>query len=182
MTGNEARNGGSGGGEGAGEAGVLLVSFLRDFAFWKENLSRLGVDLEAAARRGRFGYVDGLSGLFTPSPAQGQLPQQARQGWRRVLTSPAAGEITRVVLEGVEQLRRGSSTPAVASGTGETGERKVVVVVDGLDLVLAASSSMSPNPGAGQQAGATAMAIKDMLMDLREVCCPPSELTHMFKC
>lgn len=85
-------------------------------------------------------------------------------------------------MEGVEQLRRGSST-AVASGTGETRERKVVVVVDGLDFVLAASPSMSPNPGPGQQAGATAMAIKEMLMDLREVCCPHANvLIHVFKC
>ena len=170
RNGNENRDGGGGG----GEVAVLLVSFLRDFTFWKENLSRLGIDLETAARRGRFGYVDGLSGLFTPLPpqpplGQGQGPQQGRQGWRCVLTSAAAGDIGRMVLEGVEQLKRSSST-AGAPGTGETRERKVVVVIDGLDFVLAAASS--PGPGAGQQEPTTAMAIKEMLMELREVCFP----------
>ncbi|KAJ4298467.1 hypothetical protein N0V88_003497 [Collariella sp. IMI 366227] len=81
-----------------GDVSVLLVSFLRDLTFWKENLSRLGLDLEAAARKGRF------------------------------------------------------------------GERKVVLVIDGLDFVLAASS---PSLGPGDTAG-TAMALMEMVMDLRE--------------
>ena len=47
---------------------VLLVSFLRDFAFWKEGAARLGLDLEAAGRTGRFAFVDGLGGLFVAPP------------------------------------------------------------------------------------------------------------------
>jgi len=52
---------------------VLLVSFLRDFAFWRDSASRMGLDLEVAGRKGRFGFVDGLSGLFSSSssPSQG---------------------------------------------------------------------------------------------------------------
>ena len=43
---------------------MLLVSFLRDFSFWKDGAGRLGLDLEALGRRGRLAYVDGLGGLF----------------------------------------------------------------------------------------------------------------------
>ncbi|KAK3336963.1 hypothetical protein B0T19DRAFT_411120 [Cercophora scortea] len=50
------------------EPSVLLVSFLRDYTFWKDSASRLGLDLDALARRGRFSFVDGLrSALFVPS-------------------------------------------------------------------------------------------------------------------
>ncbi|KAK4040711.1 hypothetical protein C8A01DRAFT_45997 [Parachaetomium inaequale] len=149
------------------EVAVLLLSFLRDLPFWRENLSRLGIDLEAAARRGRFGFVDGLGGLF--SPGNGQQPQsqqqqpqsQPQQPWNRALTSAAPGDIGRVVLEGVEQLKTGSSSTA-----GEGRERKVVLVIDGLDFVLAA---LDPRlgQGAGDSSGAAAV-MKDMLMELRE--------------
>ncbi|KAK3331086.1 hypothetical protein B0H66DRAFT_528417 [Apodospora peruviana] len=40
---------------------VLLLSFLRDYTFWKEGASRVGLDLDALARTGKFAYVDGLS-------------------------------------------------------------------------------------------------------------------------
>jgi elongator complex protein 6 len=172
-------------GEAETEVAVLLVSFLRDFAFWKENASRLGLDLEAAARKGRFGFVDGLSSLFTPpiptqGHGQGQQQQQLRQpqqlpgqGWKRTLTSPAPRDIARVVMDGVEQLQRsGSSISSSRTAPGEGSEiekKKVVLVIDGLDFVLAASNP-TPNPGAaGVDSSSTAMALKEMLMDLREV-------------
>ncbi|KAL2131994.1 hypothetical protein VTI74DRAFT_4326 [Chaetomium olivicolor] len=141
-----------------GNVAVLLVSFLRDFSFWKESLARLGLDLEAAARRGSFGYVDGLAGdLFSQGQGQRQQQQQQQQrvGWRRAVTSATPGEIGRVVFQGVEQLQRGLTT---ASASTESRERKVVLVIDGLDFVLAASD---PTPGA-------AMALTEMLMELRE--------------
>ena len=158
-----------------GEVAVLLVSFLRDLSFWRENLSRLGIDLDAAGRRGRFGFVDGLGGgLFSTSGAGGQQQQQqqnqrARQGWEGVLSSAVPGEIERVVLEGVERLKRPSSTVAA---DGEGREKRVVLVIDGLDFVLAA---LDPSLGLGQGvqgAGETpgmAIAMKEMLMELREV-------------
>ncbi|KAM7208969.1 hypothetical protein V8F20_000847 [Naviculisporaceae sp. PSN 640] len=49
---------------------VVLVSFMRDFTFWKENAGRIGLDLDALARAGRFAYVDGLGvDLFHGSSA-----------------------------------------------------------------------------------------------------------------
>jgi elongator complex protein 6 len=179
---------------------VLLLSFLRDLPFWKDNLSRLGIDLDAAARRGRFAFVDGLGGsggLFSPGQGQGhhhpqppsqsqphsqtqaqsphlhpsQPQTQARQAWNRALTSPAPGDIARVVLEGVEQLMMKACSSS-SSATAEEGskEKKVVLVIDGLDFVLAA---LDPNlgQGTGDSSGtaAAAAAMKDMLMELREV-------------
>ncbi|KAH6630143.1 hypothetical protein B0J18DRAFT_407439 [Chaetomium sp. MPI-SDFR-AT-0129] len=163
-----------------GDTAVLLVSFLRDRAFWKENLARLGVDLDAAARRGRFGYVDGLGGLFGGGLSQQQEQQQQltatgtgtaqkRQvGWQRTLTSAVPGEIGRVVLEGVGVL--GKRAASVASGGNEDGEgRKVVLVIDGLDFVLAALDPY-PSVGSGNSKGeaGTAEAVKTMVMELRE--------------
>ncbi|KAK3311446.1 uncharacterized protein B0T15DRAFT_389480 [Chaetomium strumarium] len=155
------------------DVAVLLVSFLRDFAFWRENAARLGLDLEAAARRGRFAYVDGLSSLFSPAPSShgpGQQQQQQQQrgvgveGWKRVLTSPAPGDMGRVFLESVEQLKKKEKKGGLSTGAGNGsfeggGGRKVVLVIDGLDFVLAAS-----NPAAGT----AAIALREMLMDLRE--------------
>ncbi|KAH6628673.1 hypothetical protein F5144DRAFT_631781 [Chaetomium tenue] len=159
-----------------GEVAVLLVSFLRDLPFWRENLSRLGIDLDAAGRRGRFGFVDGLSGggggggLFSVPGVGGlggqQQQRKVRQGWEGVLGNAAPGEIGRVVLEGVERLRRSSSTTSSAAA-----ERRVVLVIDGLDFVLAA---LDPSLGLGQSlqgggdAPGTAIATKEMLMELRE--------------
>ncbi|KAL2020198.1 hypothetical protein VTK56DRAFT_8624 [Thermocarpiscus australiensis] len=153
------------------EVAVLLVSYLRDLAFWRESLGRLGVDLEGAARKGRFGYVDGLAALFSSGPGGGSTTTTTTtttppsgtgskssasqsQGWRRVLKSPGAGDMGREISEVVELLRRGPNAD------GSLRERKVVLVVDGLDFVLAAS-----NKGEGD---ASAMAIREMLMDLRE--------------
>ncbi|ELQ36333.1 hypothetical protein OOU_Y34scaffold00666g194 [Pyricularia oryzae Y34] len=47
---------------------VLLVSFLRGYGFWKDSAGRLGIDLTALGRKGRFGFVDGLTGMFTSTP------------------------------------------------------------------------------------------------------------------
>ncbi len=142
---------------------VLLISFLRSLPFWKDSLSRLGTDLETAARRGRFAYVDGLgcelfspsSSASSPSPRQHQQQQAWQQGWQGTLPSASPEDIKRIVLQGVELLRRGSSSTGAAGGEG----RRVILVVDGLDFVLAASPG-----GSG-----TALAMKEVLMELREV-------------
>ncbi|KAK4102741.1 hypothetical protein N658DRAFT_446181, partial [Parathielavia hyrcaniae] len=160
------------------DVAVLLVSFLRDYAFWKENLSRLGgPDLDAAARRGRFGYVDGLGGLFSCSSVRGQATGGGGGGggWKHTLTSPAPGDISRAVMEGMQQLQRSSSNSTTTTGspTGQEGsetrgEKKVVLVIDGLDFVLAASGSNNAGPAASQPTTAPALALKEMLMDWRE--------------
>ncbi|PFH57262.1 hypothetical protein XA68_15305 [Ophiocordyceps unilateralis] len=52
-------------------AAVVLVSFMRDGAFWREGAAKLGLDLEAMRRRRRFAFVDGLTGLFVSPPENG---------------------------------------------------------------------------------------------------------------
>lgn len=140
--------------EGEGEVAVVLVSFLRDLSFWREAVARLGggIDLAALGRRGRFGFIDGLSS----APGVGEAGGAAGTRWMRALAmSAAAGaegdlydNIRRAVLEVVELLK----------GTGEEKGRRVVLVVDGLDFVLASA----PAPAAP--------SARDLLMDLREVC------------
>ena len=167
------------------DVAVLLVSFLRDYAFWRDNLSRLGIDLEAAAHRGKFGYVDGLgAGLFAGSSPSGAGPGPeigmgmgigagrgvpapavgggGAGGWKRTPASTSPVEMARVITEAVGQLKRKRvGGVGGVSGASEGEGRKVVLVVDGLDFVLAAAVP-------GQQQG-PAVALRDILLDLREV-------------
>ncbi|KAL2198772.1 hypothetical protein P885DRAFT_76375 [Corynascus similis CBS 632.67] len=165
------------------DVAVVLVSFLRDFLFWKDGCSRLGLDLEAAARRGRFAYVEGLAtpdGLFSPSapgpavtaaitqePRHGQGQTSRQGGWRRTvagLTGP--DDIRHIIMASVEQLKSYGVVSNLSSRDDKVG-RKVVLVIDGLDFVLAA---MYSNPRQDVSPGAPwrAMEIKELVMDLRE--------------
>ncbi|KAL2121917.1 hypothetical protein VTJ04DRAFT_2372 [Mycothermus thermophilus] len=133
----QQQEGEGGEGEEETETAVLLVSFLRDFAFWREGMARLGVDLEAAGRKGRFGFVDGLCGLLfggsSPSPSslpasapRGQAQQQQQQqGWKRTLTSPKPGDVLRVVLEGVEGLKIAAQQPLQQASAASAAAARV---------------------------------------------------------
>ncbi|KAK4168578.1 hypothetical protein QBC43DRAFT_309155 [Cladorrhinum sp. PSN259] len=132
------------------EVSVLLVSFLRDLAFFKEGMGRLGVDLEAAGRKGKFGFVDGLSGLYTEDSRPTSTVQR-EETWKRTLRSGNVKDIGRAIENLLVQLKPG------AAGT-ET-RRKVILVLDGLDFLVAAASGVD-NTGA--------VAVRDMVMDLRE--------------
>ncbi|KAG6367212.1 hypothetical protein INS49_001397 [Diaporthe citri] len=141
------RNGG-GDADGAGEdVKVLLVSFMRDHAFWKEGAGRLGLNLDALAARGRFLFVDGLSRLFLGAdgpvaPAAGRGPGQQQHLY---LDSPRLADVARVLGAAIERLQ-------AAGG-------KVVLILDQPDVLLAAAS-----PGDG----VTGTAWKDVLLGLRE--------------
>ncbi|TDZ46823.1 hypothetical protein CTRI78_v008934 [Colletotrichum trifolii] len=97
---------------------VVLVSFMRDFAFWKEGAGRLGLDLEALCRTGKFAFVDGLTGLFS-----GWAPPVPKG--RRTLRSASLPDIQRELDAAVADV----SAPGV----------KTVLIVDQPDLVLAAT-------------------------------------------
>lgn len=116
-------DGSSPGGSTTATTAVVLASYMRDLAFWRDGAARLGVDLEALGRRGRFAFVDGLGG--------------GRGGER-----DAAGDVGR----------------AVDSLLGAGAER-VVLVVDQVDLMLAAAG--------GEVSWGD---VREMLMGLREVC------------
>ena len=130
---------------------VLLVSFLRDYAFWREGAGRLGLDLDAAARKGRLVYVDGLDGLFSQSqskPEPGPGP-----GGRRVLTTPTVDAL-RAALEGALAQLKARSSPGTGTGAGS----RTVLILDQPDLLLAAAGH-----------DVSAQALHEMLLDIREV-------------
>ncbi|EFQ29587.1 hypothetical protein CGRA01v4_14864 [Colletotrichum graminicola] len=121
---------------------VVFVSFMRDFAFWKEGAGRLGLDLEGLGRSGKFVFVDGLSGLFWQEGFAAQPAAAAAKG-RRVLRGAKLPDIQRE-LEG-----------AVADVSAEGA--KTVLVLDQPDLLLAASGERL-----------TGLALRNMLLDVQE--------------
>lgn len=103
---------------------IILISWLRDFSFWKDGAKKLGLDLD---RSGQVTFIDGLG------------------------TGIGLGE------DGIEGLERELlARIKKAKGTDVDGS-KVVLVMDGLDFVLAAAE------GAGVQ------GMLDMVGEVREV-------------
>jgi elongator complex protein 6 len=131
---------------------VILLSFLRDYSFWRDAAGRLGTDLDAAGRKGRVVFVDGLTGLFVPPNARGEPGgvRTGREGWCVTLGSGRLEDVRRVMNGVVDQVR--------SAGGGDGGERKVVLVVDQLDLLLAAG-----------EGGGMGVVVGDMLAEWREV-------------
>jgi len=104
---------------------IILISWLRDFSFWKDGAKKLGLDL---SRAGQVTFIDGLG------------------------TGIGMGE------DGIEGLER-QLLAEIKKAKGEDGEgKKVVLVVEGLDFVLAAAE------GRGVQ------GVLDMVGEMREVC------------
>ncbi|EGD86132.1 hypothetical protein H112_07059 [Trichophyton rubrum D6] len=58
---------------------VVLVSFLRGWEFWRAEARRVGLDLNKLSKEGRFSFVDGVTNLFSPSPAL-QTPKSVAPG------------------------------------------------------------------------------------------------------
>ncbi|KAI1637995.1 hypothetical protein F4809DRAFT_275476 [Biscogniauxia mediterranea] len=130
----------------AGDVNVILVSFLRDYAFWKDGAGRLGLDLDLSIRKGRFIFVDGLSDLFSTS-SPGQRPK-----------SPGiAGEGRRSLSSATTQGLRKELEDAIAQVQAASPERQTVLVIDQPDLLLAASGD-----------NVLGNTLQDTLLDLRE--------------
>lgn len=143
----------SGTSEGPGESAanavsVVLVSFMRDFTFWREGAARLGLDLDGLSQKARFVFVDGLSGLFVhPPTAHG--PGEVGAGQQRILSDPTLPAFREQVEKGIAEAR------ALNPGS------KTVLVLDQPDLLLAASGE-----------DISSQALQEVLLDLREVCTP----------
>ncbi|GJN67316.1 hypothetical protein VFPFJ_00513 [Purpureocillium lilacinum] len=104
--------------EGLGEGhdvGVVLVSFMRDGAFWRDGASRLGLDLDALRRAGKFAFVDGLTGLFVPAQPDAK---------DRILRSAKLDDVGKGIEAAIAEVR--------ASRT--------VLIVDQMDALLAVSN------------------------------------------
>ncbi|CCF34888.1 hypothetical protein CH063_06794 [Colletotrichum higginsianum] len=119
---------------------VVLVSFMRDFAFWKEGASRLGLDLEGLGRSGKFVFVDGLSSLFS----QGKTaPGRPAVKGKRVLRSAKLPDVQREL-------------DAAISDVSAAGAR-TILVLDQPDVLLAASSE-----------DLDGLSLRNMLRDVQE--------------
>lgn len=132
-------------GDGHGEISVVLVSFMRDYAFWKENVGRLGIDLDALSKRQRFCFVDGLSELFAG----------ASGGISKAVPAPVVGRRT----------LRGATLPGLRKELlevlAELSGRNVVLILDNPDLLLAASGYTISGE-----------ALRETILDIREVSTP----------
>ncbi|KAI7929944.1 hypothetical protein M0657_001628 [Pyricularia oryzae] len=112
---------------------VLLVSFLRGYGFWKDSAGRLGIDLTALGRKGRFGFVDGLTGMFTSTPPGAtKTPPTAgaSPNWPYLSWDERKG------LNGIQAAIRAS----IDTLRGATSQ-KVMLIVDQPDLLLAATGA-----------------------------------------
>ncbi|KAK0725590.1 hypothetical protein B0H67DRAFT_680921 [Lasiosphaeris hirsuta] len=136
---------------------VVLASFLRDLPFWTAGAARLGLDLDGLARRGRLVYVDGLSGVFAPprAPTQ-QQQQQQQQRAPAAAANPARWAVMSAALAEVGRVLHGAVDEAQARGGG-----RVVLVVDQLDFLLAAT-------GASADGAVTGLGLRELVLDLRE--------------
>ncbi|RYP53246.1 hypothetical protein DL768_001750 [Monosporascus sp. mg162] len=130
-----------------GDIDVILVSFLRDYTFWKEGLGRLGVDLDVSTRRGRLVYVDGLGALFQPSHAHGAKAPSGSGAGKRVLSGPTPNELRKGLEDAISHLK--SKITSV--------NPKIVLIIDQLDLFLAATGE-----------NLSAQALHETLLDIRE--------------
>jgi elongator complex protein 6 len=90
----------------------------------------------------RFQFVDGLSGLFLPK----QLRTAPGRVGEKALSDPSLASVSREIQSAIQVLR------------DSEGAGKIVLVIDQLDLLLAAG---------GDQIGSVALG--DILMSLREV-------------
>lgn len=133
---------------------VVLVSFMRDFAFWKEGAGRMGLDLESLGRSGRFVFVDGLTSLFTP-PNPRDMPRKGL----RTLRSAKHGDIRRDLLSAVTD---------VASATDGTTAPKTVLIVDQPDFLLAATSDLLPDNNTLGEELSSGVALRNLLLDVQE--------------
>lgn len=105
-----------------------------------------GIDFDKLAAKKRFTFVDGLSELFLPKQ-QKSLPGR---GGEKILSKSDLTSVSDEIRQAVEGLKG-----------GKDGSGKVLLIIDQVDLFLAT---------VGDQV--TAAGVGEMLMGLREVCCP----------
>ncbi|KAI0838111.1 hypothetical protein F5Y06DRAFT_297105 [Hypoxylon sp. FL0890] len=120
---------------------VVLISFLRDYTFWKDGAGKLGVDLDLLTKKGNFVFVDGLTGLFNTMHSHG--PE--RSLGRKVLSAPTLHHVRKELEDAVTLAQ--SSAP----------DQRIVLIADQLDLLLAASGD-----------GISSQALRETLLDIRE--------------
>ncbi|KAI1771611.1 hypothetical protein F4818DRAFT_196607 [Hypoxylon cercidicola] len=127
------------------DTNVVLVSFLRDYAFWKDGAGKLGIDLDVSTRKGKFVFVDGLSGLFQASQSHASI--RTPGGTPRVIALSSAS---------LQHLRKGLED-AIIQVQHSASEQRTILIVDQPDLLLAASGD-----------GISSEGLRETLLDIRE--------------
>ncbi|KAI1472267.1 uncharacterized protein F4812DRAFT_408206 [Daldinia caldariorum] len=127
------------------EASVVFISFLRDYAFWKEGAGKLGLDLDVLTRKGKFIFVDGLSRLFFPSPNPTLGHYSSDNVGKKALSVASLQHLRKELEDAVAQVQR--SAP----------KQRTVLIADQLDLLLAASEN-----------DISSQALRDTLLSIRE--------------
>ncbi|KAI1349903.1 hypothetical protein F5Y01DRAFT_326776 [Xylaria sp. FL0043] len=118
---------------------VVFLSFLRDYAFWRDGCKRLGLDLDVASKKGSFVFVDGLTELFAPP-----LPERGLRGER--MLQAATTENLRRVLE-----------DAVAHAQASRPGTQTVLVIDQVDALLATAGDVM----SGQDLRGTILGLRE---------------------
>jgi elongator complex protein 6 len=106
-------------------------------------LAMKGIDFDKLAVKKRFAFVDGLSGLFLPK----QQKSLSGSGGERILSKSDLTSVSEEIRQAIEGLKGGQDS----SG-------RVLLVIDQVDLLLAAGGNQ-----------VTAIGLGEMLMGLREV-------------
>ncbi|KAI0112839.1 hypothetical protein F4814DRAFT_449287 [Daldinia grandis] len=127
------------------DTSVIFISFLRDYAFWKEGAGKLGLDLDALTKKGKFIFVDGLSSLYCASPTCSQGHQQDNVTGRKVLSAASLQHLRKELEDAVAQVQRSAS------------KQRTILIADQLDLLLAASGN-----------DISSQALRDTLLSIRE--------------
>ncbi|QPG94590.1 hypothetical protein C2857_006481 [Epichloe festucae Fl1] len=110
------------------DTAVVLCSFLRDGAFWREGCGKMALDLERVRESKRFAFVDGLTGLCMPEAQDGPDGGGRLDKEDYVLGGSAAGDVR----DGLERAIADVSSPGAGGG-----RRDVVLVLDQMDAWLA---------------------------------------------
>ncbi|TQS37310.1 hypothetical protein Golomagni_02220 [Golovinomyces magnicellulatus] len=121
-------------------ATVILVSFLRDGTFWHEAAQRIGLDLSRMQQMNHYRFVDGLSALFLNDM------MRKNSGALHTLCSSGIEQVNEDIRAVIKEINEGNQ------------ERKTLLVLDGVDFLLAAGDNCS------------SVKMEDMILDLREVC------------
>ncbi|KAI0906141.1 hypothetical protein F4824DRAFT_364806 [Ustulina deusta] len=114
---------------------VVFVSFLRDYAFWRDGSKRLGLDLDVASKKGSFIFVDGLTALFTPSSDHGRRQSVTDALERRVLLAATTDHLRQALEDAVAHAQ------VLSPGT------QTVLVIDQPDVLLATAGDTMSGQG-----------------------------------
>ncbi|POS82251.1 hypothetical protein EPUL_005880, partial [Erysiphe pulchra] len=118
-------------------AAVLFVSFLRDGQFWEDAAQRLGLNLTRLQQAKQYYFIDGLSGLFLGEKLSNDALAPP------TLCSPDLKYINEEIRTAIKTIK-------------EENEKKVLLVIDGVDVLLAAAKDVNP------------LTLEDMIVELRE--------------